>query len=67
MNSARSRLQRLGKQNGMTWCVQYLSFKAQERAVSSGLEKEDEVKGALDDVRRQLAVFATKSGYETIL
>lgn len=46
--------------------TEYLSLKAQERAVASGLQKEDEVKGVLDDVRRKLAVF-DKSGYETVL
>jgi len=44
----------------------YLSIRAQEREVQSGLKEESVIKGQLDDVKRKLEVFE-KAGHADIL
>lgn len=44
----------------------YLSIRAQEREVQSGLQEESVIKGQLDDVKRKLAVFE-KAGHADVL
>lgn len=44
----------------------YLSIRAQEREVQSGLQEESVIKGQLDDVKRKLEVFE-KAGHANVL
>ena len=53
----------------LTWdelVSKYLSIRAQEREVQSGLQEESVIKGQLDDVKRKLDVFE-KAGHANVL